>query len=38
MLHKQFYVEQAKVDRLVARKTKRQISIMESMIVTNIRY
>ena len=37
MLHKQYYVEKAKVDKLVARKNQRVIFTMEFMTGISIR-
>ena len=38
MLNKQYYVEKAKVEKLIARKNQKQIFIMEFMIGMSIRY
>lgn len=38
MLNKQYYVEKAKVEKLIARKIRKQIFIMEFMIVMSIWY
>ena len=37
-MHKQYYIEKEKVDRLVARKTRKHSGTTESMTATNIRY
>lgn len=38
MLNKQYYVEKAKVEKLIARKNRRQIFTMEFMTAMSIRY
>ena len=38
MLNKQYYVEKAKVEKLIARKIRRQTFTMEFMTVMSIRY